>query len=303
MAKLQNNHTKGLLLTAIGGMMLTFDIPLIKLAGGEPWTVLMIRSAATFIVALLAWAIWRTFFGNAPRLIPGRAGLVVTVLYGISSVAFVTAVFHTTTANLAFIVAFNTMFAALLSWVFLKKRPRPATLLAMVAMIGGIAIIVGDSLGSGHLFGDAMALLAAFVLASAITISRSSNEDMGFTALVGVILPCALALLMVSKGGFHIDAPWWMILNGAIVMPISFFCLAAGPRYLTGPEVAMFYLLETVLAPIWVWMIFAETPTRNSLIGGSIVIGALLAHTVWQLRDNGRRQRLLSAEIAERPGA
>ena len=60
-------------------------------------------------------------------------------------------------------------------------------------------------------------------------------------------------------------------------MPLSFFCLAAGPRYISGPEVAMFYLLETVLAPVWMWMIFYETPTRNSLIGGVILIVALVA--------------------------
>ena len=73
-------------------------------------------------------------------------------------------------------------------------------------------------------------------------------------------------------------------------MPLSFFCLATGPRYISGPEVAMFYLLETVLAPIWVWMIFAEAPSRNSLIGGSILIAALVAHSLWQILE-GRRRR------------
>jgi drug/metabolite transporter (DMT)-like permease len=73
-------------------------------------------------------------------------------------------------------------------------------------------------------------------------------------------------------------------------MPLSFFCLATGPRYITGPEVAMFYLLETVLAPIWMWMIFYEVPSRNSLIGGSILIVALVAHAVWQL-SQGRKRR------------
>ena len=66
-------------------------------------------------------------------------------------------------------------------------------------------------------------------------------------------------------------------------MPISFFCLATGPKYISAPEVAMFYLLETVLAPIWVWMIFSEVPSRNSMIGGAILIVALLVHSLWQL--------------------
>ena len=73
-------------------------------------------------------------------------------------------------------------------------------------------------------------------------------------------------------------------------MPISFFCLATGPKYISGPEVAMFYLLETVLAPIWVWLIFAERPTTQSLIGGAILIAALVAHSLWQLLEGRRRK-------------
>jgi drug/metabolite transporter (DMT)-like permease len=77
-------------------------------------------------------------------------------------------------------------------------------------------------------------------------------------------------------------------------MPISFFCLATGPRYISGPEVAMFYLLETILAPVWVWMIFSETPSRNSMIGGVILIATLVLHSLWQLNE-GRKRRAATA--------
>jgi drug/metabolite transporter (DMT)-like permease len=77
-------------------------------------------------------------------------------------------------------------------------------------------------------------------------------------------------------------------------MPISFFCLANGPKYISGPEVAMFYLLETVLAPIWVWLIFAETPSRNSLIGGTILIVTLVVHSLWQLHEGRKRRAILA---------
>ena len=290
MPAIETNHAKGLLITAIGGLMLTVDIPLIRLADGEAWTILMLRTGTTFLAALVIWAVWRLFTPDVPKLIPGRAGLAVSALYGLGSITFITAVFNTSTANLVFILAFTTMFAALLSWVFLRERPRAPTLLAMAVMISGVLIIVGDSIGTGNLFGDFMALCSSFLIASAITISRSSGEDMGFTALIGVIFPCAVAAFMVSGTGLQVEAPWWIIFNGAVIMPVSFFCLATGPRYISGPEVAMFYLLETVLAPIWVWMIFYETPTRNSLIGGVILIVALVAHSLWQLLD-GRKRR------------
>lgn len=285
-----NDHQKGLLITAIGGLTLTVDIPLIRLADGEAWTILLLRAGTTLIASLVIWAVWRALSKDAPQLIPGKAGLVVAALYGLGSIAFITGVFHTSTANLVFILAFTTMFSALLSWLFLKERPRPLTLAALALMILGIAIIVGDSIGTGHLFGDFMALCSALCIACAITISRASGKDMGFTALVGVALPFAVAALMVSKTGIQVNAPWWIIFNGAVIMPISFFCLAAGPKYISGPEVAMFYLLETVLAPIWVWMVFAETPSRNSMIGGAILIVTLVAHSLWQLHQ-GRKRR------------
>ena len=97
---------------------------------------------------------------------------------------------NTSTANLVFILAFTTMFAALLSWVFLGERPRPRD-----ASRHGRDDFrhprssSGDSVGTGNLFGDLMALCSAFLIASAITISRASGEDMGFTALIGVDLP------------------------------------------------------------------------------------------------------------------
>lgn len=294
MSSPSSDHSKGLLLTAIGGLVLTVDIPLIKLANGDAWSILLLRSGTTFLAALLLWTVWRALSPRAPALVPGRAGLAVAGLYGLASIAFLTAVYHTSTANLVFILAFNTMFAAILSWVFLKERPRPVTLAAMVVMIGGVAIIVGDGVAAGNLFGDLMALAASFLIASAITVSRSTGRDMGLTALVAVILPFTVAVIMVAQTGFRVEAPWWIIFNGAIVMPVSFYCLATGPRYISGPEVAMFYLLETVLAPVWVWLIFSEIPTTASLIGGLILIAALVMHSLWQLAEGRKRRAALA---------
>ncbi|MBZ9759274.1 DMT family transporter [Mesorhizobium sp. CA8] len=288
------DHQKGLLITAIGGLVLSIDIPLIRLADGEAWTILLLRTSCTLAAALIMWAVWRSYSKDAPQLIPGWSGLIVAVIYGLGAVAFMTAVYHTSTADLVFILGFNTVFAALLSWLFLKERPRPLTLAAMALMIVGVAIIVGDSVGTGYLFGDLMALCSAFLIACAITISRASDKDMGFTALIGVILPFGVAAFMVSRTGFHVAAPWWIILNGGVVMPIAFFCLANGPKYISGAEVAMFYLLETILAPVWVWMIFAETPSRNSLIGGGIMIVTLVAHSLWQLHEGRKRRAALA---------
>jgi drug/metabolite transporter (DMT)-like permease len=294
----QNDHTRGLLISAVGGMALTIDIPLIRLADGEPWSILMMRCGTTLLATLAIWLVMRRTVREPPRLVPGRSGAVVALLYALSAVTFIGAVYNTATANLVFILAFNTMFAALLSWLFLKERPGPATLIAMAAMLVGVLIIVGDGISSGHFLGDLMALSSAFFIALAIVITRASGKNMGFAALVAVALPFAVAVAMVSRTGYHVAAPWWIFLDGFVIMPLSFFCLASGPRYLSAPEVAMFYLLETVLAPVWVWLIFAEVPSDRSIAGGAILIVSLVAHSLWQLHQ-GRKRR--AAALVRRP--
>lgn len=290
MSKNTANHRKGLLLTAIGGTALTVDIPLIKLADGEPWSILFLRSAATIIAAVVIWGVWRALRSDAPHPVPGKAGLAVATLYGLGSITFTFAVFNTSTANLVFILALSTMFSALFSWVFLGERPSVATFLAMAATLTGVLIIVGGGLEGGGLAGDAMALCSAIFIAGAITISRASGRDMGIAALAGVAIPLVAASAFTLRAGISVNVPGWIILDGALVMPLAFFCLATGPKYLSGPEVAMFYLLETVFAPIWVWVLFAETPSANSLVGGSIVVVALFAHAAWQLSHGLRRR-------------
>ncbi len=280
---------KGLALAALGGLVLTFDIPVIRLANGEPWSVMFMRSSVVLLSVAVFIAAMRLSGRKAPSLIPGRSGWIVTALYGFAAVTFLTSVFHTTTANLVFILAFNPMFAALLSWIFLGERPKPVTLAAMFIMVGGVLVIVHEGLGRGHFFGDVLALITSLAIAAAITVTRASKRDMGFTALVASVAPFLLATFMIIDTGFNVEQPWWLVLNGGFIIPVSFFCLAYAPKFLSGAEVAMFYLLETVLAPVWVWIVFTEVPTRQSAVGGAILIVTLFVHSLWQLHAGRRR--------------
>jgi drug/metabolite transporter (DMT)-like permease len=290
-----SDHRKGLLLTAVGGLALSMDIPLVRLGHGDMWSIIGVRSITTVAVTVLIVLVIRWVKGSWPSMMPGRPGLLAGFLYGLSSITFVLAVFNTTTANVVFIVAFNPMFGALLSWLFLKERPSVSTLVTMAVMIIGVGLIVGDGLAGGHGFGDAMALLTALVLAGAITIGRASRRAMGFVPLLAAVFPAALGMANALPAGFAIDHPAWIILNGGVLMPVSFWCLASGPRYLSAPEVGMFYLLETILAPIWIWLIFAETPPVMTLIGGSILVTAIMAHSLWMVRKQPATQQAPTA--------
>ena len=288
-------HRKGLLITAFGGLALTVDIPLIKLSEGEAWSVVATRGGMTFFAALVMWAGLRLFTSNRDPIIPGRTGLLVTGLYGIAAISFMLAVFHTTTANLVFILAFNPMFAALMGWLLIGERPKPQTFVAMIAMVFGVALIVSDGLQAGNMLGNGLALFTSLILSLIITISRKARTGMGFAPLFAAIVPCIVGLMIIGgPSEIVLPQPGWLVLNGLIVIPVAFWCLATGPRYLSGPEVAMFYLLETILAPVWMWLIFSEAPTRLGLIGGAIIVTALVAHSLWQLSAHRRATRSLA---------
>ncbi|MCJ8519239.1 drug/metabolite transporter (DMT)-like permease [Pseudorhizobium tarimense] len=286
-----NDHKKGLVLTAIGGLALSFDVPLVKLGQGELWSVIALRSIFTLVAALLLWAVLRAVRKRPPVLVPGRAGVLAGFCYGLSTMTFLGAVFNTATANVVFIAAFTPMFAALLGWLVLKEVPSVSTVVTMAVMVAGVALIISGGLEVGGLLGDLLAALTSALLAGAITIARKTRRDMGFVPLVATILPAVIGLALVANDGFHVAAPGWIIFDGAVMIPLAFWCLATGPRYLSGPEVGMFYLLETILAPIWVWMIFTEVPTTQTLVGGVTLLLALVAHSVWQMR---RRSPLLA---------
>ncbi|APG84031.1 permease [Sinorhizobium americanum CCGM7] len=290
-------HRRGLAITGLGGLALSFDIPLIRSADGEVWSILAVRSLSTFAVAIAAWLFINRVLGRRIALIPGKAGLIAGLFYGINSFTFLLAVFNTSTANVVFILAFTSMFAAILSWIFLKERPSNATLLTMAIMLLGVGVIVQDGLESGHLFGDAMAACSAFLLASAITISRASGRDMALVPLTTAIFPALAALTLLPASGFAIAAPGYILFNGLVMIPVAFFCLATGPRYLSAPEVGMFYLLETILAPMWVWIVFSEMPTFQTLVGGAILILALLGHSLWQMRSKAAKAEIPCEEL------
>jgi drug/metabolite transporter (DMT)-like permease len=283
-----SDHRKGLLLTTIGGLALSMDIPLIRLSSGNVWSVLAARSLATIFVAFVALIVIRRVTGSLRNTLPGWIGLPVGLFYGLTTITFLLAIYYTTAANVVFIIALNPMFTALLSWIFLKERPALSTIVTMIAMIFGVGLIVWGGMEGGHFLGDALSVLASFSIACAITISRASRRDMGFASLLSAIIPAAVGLYHVMPSSIAIDHPAWILLDGAVLMPLSFWCLATGTRFLSAPEVAMFYLLETILAPIWVWLIFAEAPSSITLAGGLVLILALAVHSLWQVWVRGR---------------
>jgi len=304
-----SDHSKGLTLTFIGAMVITFDTPVLRLIDGPQWTVMFWRASLLCLAVLTWWLVMTMIKKNPPPLVNGKAGLIIILLYATGNITFITAVFNTTIANVVFILALTPLFAAVISFLWFREMLRIETWLALAMSLLGVAIIVWSGLHSGSILGDLMAAATALTMAIAFTITRRTGKDMSMSPiLVGAItasiaffvsdafLPDSFAIgpLAVSSlfnGSYNLNVlalephQWgWMFLNGAIIMPLSYSLLALGPRYITAAEVALFLLLETALAPIWVWLVVDEKVPLATIFGGTIILATLMVHSLYKLR-------------------
>jgi drug/metabolite transporter (DMT)-like permease len=278
-----HDHRKGIALTAAGGLLLTFDTPLLRLVDGDTWTVMFWRGLLMFAILGLFWLWMRLARGRAAPFVNGPAGLAVGLLYGAANVFFVMSLHLTTVANLVFVLALTPMAAAALSRLFLGERISRPTLIAMVCALGGVALIVRGGIAHATVLGDLLAAATTLCLAGALTITRSTGRDMSLTPGIGGLVAAIVSLALADS--LELGSHQWgfMAVNAILVLPLSSALLALGPRYIPAAEVAMFYLLETVLAPIWVWLAVGEEPTVSSLAGGAIIIVTLTIHSLWRL--------------------
>jgi len=270
--------------------LLTLDTPLLRLVDGNQWTVMFWRGIFVFL-ALSAWWLWnRRFTVHQGSFLMGRWGLFVSLLYGLSNVFFIIALHNTSVANLLVILALNPLICALLSLVFLNDRITITTWAAIAASFIGVAIIIQDSIGSLSFFGDAMSLLAVLTLASAITFTRKSGRNLTTAPALAGLIAAAVAYPFADSLALELNQWGYMVTNGILVMAIASALLAYAPSLLPAAHVAMFYLLETVLGPLWVWLAVGEEPSKMAFIGGTIVISTLIIHSTLSVRSWHRQK-------------
>ena len=283
------SHAKGLLITAVGVLVLTPDSLIVRLIGGDPWGLIFWRGillAAGLAVGLLLVHRGETL---ARCRAVGRDGLWIALLMCFSTIGFLHALAWTTVANTLIIISASPLFAALFSRVFLAETIPPRTWAAMLAAVVGIGVLVADSLISagraGALAGDFAALCAAVTLAGSFTVMRRAKAvSMVPASALGSLLSAVVALavgapLAVAPGAWPL-----LLLLGLVILPVATALITLGPRYLPAPEVSLLMLLETVLGPFWVWLVLREVPTPWALAGGAIVIAALCLHSLAGLR-------------------
>lgn len=277
---------KGLTLAVLGILILTPDTVLMRLVGADAWTILFWRGLLMTVgyIGLLGLRYRSDVVGAFIAI--GSYGGLVTALFALNTILFVVAVDTTTVANTLVIMSAAPLFAALIGRAFLGERPPLRTWIAIAIAIAGIALIVGDGLSVGTWIGDLIALAAAIALGGHFVLVRAARPvDMMPAVCLSGLVVAAVSLLAADSLALTPVQFGWMALLGLLILPVSFGLLTLAPIYLSAAEVGLVVLLETVLGPLWVWLVMDEAPSGHALIGGAIVITALVMNFALKRRS------------------
>ena len=273
---------------SIGGMIARF------VEVDDSWTVIFWRSFWA-VAFLLGFMLWRDGARGTAKLFRdmGLPGLAVAGCFTIATSSFVIALSYTTVANILLIQAGAPLFSALFAFMLFGERVTPATWLAIAAVILGVAIMVSDSLGGGvSIIGDGLALLIVLAFSTATVLTRRFSHVRMTPAMclgtgtAGIISATQASTLFVSGSDMA-----YLFAFGAINLGLGLAFFATGARMIAAAYAALLATFETLLGPIWVWLVHAEIPSGRTLIGGAIVFAALLIHIGLQFGRLSRPQR------------
>lgn len=229
----------------------------------------------------------------------GPAGLAVAVCTAIASGSFIVALNHASVANVLFLQAVAPIAAALLAWVALGESITRRAWVAMAVALVGVGLMVGGP-GSGGVLGVVVSLVMTLAFAVGIVITRHKREISMAPAicLSQLLVVLAIAPLAHPSTVTERDLAFLMLL-GVGQMGLGLAFLTVGARLIPAAEVALITLLEVVLGPLWVWIALAERPATATIIGGVVVILAVVLQTT-QKTQTGLTRRATAAPDAVR---
>ncbi|WP_161957290.1 DMT family transporter [Aestuariivirga litoralis] len=269
----------------------------------DQWTMVFVRGILLFSTLSFGWFVARWMGDRAPFL-AGGAGIAVACASTLGNISYIGAVVHAPAANVVFLIALTPVIAASLSHLVLGEKVHGYTWTATILALCGAALIASQGIDSGHWVGDGLAMVSAFCSATILTIIRATGRKVATSLALGSLASSLIALMsfnivpstLFGTGAFGVPSLVWLGLNGLIVMPLATVLLARGPRLLPSADVSMFFMLETILTPIWTWMLFAEAPSPRVLAGGLLLILTLLAHSWWRLAVSMRTAQAISSD-------
>jgi drug/metabolite transporter (DMT)-like permease len=209
----------------------------------------------------------------------GIAGIGVAACLAVASGGFIAALNHTTVARVLFIQAIAPVLAAILGWVFLREPVTRRTAVAMAVAFAGVGLMLGAP-GQGDAAGDAFALLMSLAFAVALVITRHRRDvSMAPATCLSQLMLLAVFWPLATPSDIGGDDIAALAALGAGQIGLGLALLTIGARLISAAQVALITLLEVVLGPLWVWLALGEKPGAVTLLGGAIVIVAILIQT------------------------
>jgi drug/metabolite transporter (DMT)-like permease len=281
-----SQHAKGLLITALGVLIISPDGLLTRLIHVDHWTLIFWR--ALFLSFGMCLIVNLTYPNKAWQKYKsmGRGGAMMVLIYSMGTISFIVAITHTSVANTLIILSATPLFAAVISWAFLREAIPGRTWVAILLVGIGIFVISSDGESqTTSLLGDLAAICGSFFLASGFTVVRRFPAMSMFPVISTSGLLTAVVILPLAQpfSATQADMGYLMIM-GVYMLPVGTALMFLGPRYIPAPEVGLMLLLESILGPIWVWLALGEQPGIRTFIGGAIILSTLAINTAWVLK-------------------
>lgn len=268
--------------------MLTPDALLMRLSEMSGFQMSGWRGLLMGSMLILAWAVTSRDHRADLDTLRQPFGMTIVICQIFNSTLFCLGIAIAPVAIVLFGVAAVPVCAAILAWLILGEPTRAATWLAIIAVLSGIFIAIsgksetGLELDVNSLYGALFGLGVALVLALNFVVVRA-RPSLPILLVIGVgaLIAGCIGTLITGVGQMTVGQVWAMALTGTIVLPVSFFCLSLASRYTHAANVSLLMLLETVLGPLWVWLVIDEEPTQRMLIGGGVVVISLLFYLIY----------------------
>ena len=286
MKNLSNQH-KGSLLAFIAVMLITPDSIFIRLSNIETWGMLFYRGAIPFVVVLIGLIFF--YKNNLLKALLGMGypGIFYIISFSICNITFLISIQNTNVANTLVMIAMAPMLSAILGSIFLKEVPDQKTWVAIIITLISVTYIFYDSIEMGNFYGDLFGIITAFGLACNAVIARfAKDRDLVPSAVIGKLCVAIFAFLFVDS--FSLVGKDLIIVPLMCVMcvAIPFVLVTIAPRFIPAEEVNLFFLLETIIGPFWVWMVIKEQPSIETIQGGLVIILTIAIHPSFKLKKS-----------------
>ena len=279
------DQKKGTLLAFTAIMFITPDSLFIRLSTIESWNLIFYRGFIPFFVVFLGLLIIQKGKIITALINNGWHGIAYAVTFTITNILFVISIENTSVANTLIMISLAPMLSAVISLIFLKENPDKKTWTAIIITTLAVIYIFFDSFEKGDMKGNFFGLVCATGLAVGAVIIRSVKQlNLVPSAMMGKLLVAIIALLFADN--LNLEGSDLIIIPTMCIMcvAIPFVLVTLAPRYITAAEVNLFFLLETILGPIWVWLIIHEQPSMETIIGGIVIISTITAHSFLALK-------------------